>query len=79
MQWREIPAVWCLFVVELLTAQAKEINLFHHRMGLTQCIAATIYCFSSHPCEQDTTSSNTVHLIETVVNETVKKIEELYS
>lgn len=35
--------------------------------------------FSSHPCEQDITSSNTVHLIETLVNETVKKIEELYS
>lgn len=48
--------VWWLFVVELVTAQAQEINLFHQRMGLIQRTAATSYYFSSWPHEQDITS-----------------------
>lgn len=54
--------------MEPVTAQTQEINLFHQRVGLIQCTAATSYCFSSCFCEQDFTPRNTVHLIETLVN-----------
>lgn len=43
-------------------------------MGPNHCTLPTSYCFSAWPGEQDITSKNTIHLIETL-NGTVKKIE----
>lgn len=68
MQLRETPAVWCLFVVEMLTAQYQEMNSVHQRMGLIQYMAATTRALVNRTF----IPGNTAHLIETLVNWAVK-------
>lgn len=53
MQWREIPAECALFVVQLVTIQAQEINFVLSEMGIVQSTAVTSYFFQTCPCEQD--------------------------
>lgn len=67
-----------MFICCGVVVTAQEINLFHQNNGPTQCAAATSYYFPTRPYEQDITSKNNTHLIETLVDGTVKKTEERF-